>query len=372
LSSILRQTYQDFEVIIVDDGSTDGSHNVLLEHQRRYPNKISYYRHPSHGNMGISATLNLAIRKSQGHYLAWLGSDDSWYPDKLERQVALMGNNPRIGLTYGRARIIDETGRETGQTIGVDISADPSPLERLIQGNELPALTVMVRRECIDKVGAFDESLVFSDWELGIRILAHWDPAFLDRDLGMYRIHGRNISIGLPPQVDLRHRMAVMSRLRQKTATLGGALANPRVQAVIDLQLVYQSFCLGDMPSAAAHLASAFETDASLSSDERWFDRWLASREAPVRHFLGGTISPRAFGLWAVTHLPRTVDRSFRRQLRGSQLARAACDYYRDGNPRRTMGMLVRYAMNDPFHWARRRDVLQRLIDRSIGRQTVA
>ena len=96
LDSILAQTYPDFEIVIVDDGSTDGSPSLLEDYQRRFPEKIRYSWHPEHGNWGVSRTSNDAIQKSRGEYLAWIGSDDAWYPDKLKQQVEQLDNDPAL------------------------------------------------------------------------------------------------------------------------------------------------------------------------------------------------------------------------------------------------------------------------------------
>jgi len=93
IESILAQTYLDFEIIVVDDASKDNSQAVAEDYARRYPNKVRIFTHPGRVNKGVSATCNLAIEKSRGEYLAWLGSDDVWYPEKLARQVDELDRN---------------------------------------------------------------------------------------------------------------------------------------------------------------------------------------------------------------------------------------------------------------------------------------
>src|SRR5512136_490019 len=87
IDSVLAQTWQNLEIIIVDDGSADNSHELLLDYQQQHPDKIRYYWHAGHANRGISASCNLALEKAQGEYFAWLGSDDYWLPHKLARQL---------------------------------------------------------------------------------------------------------------------------------------------------------------------------------------------------------------------------------------------------------------------------------------------
>ena len=196
LNSILSQTYQDFEIVIVDDGSQDGSHELLSDFLSSYPEKIRYFWHPDHTNKGYSITTNLSIQKSRGKYIAWIGSDDIWHPGKLEQQVSILDNQPEIGLVYSYAEFIDGSGNRLRGTLGEDVTKDENPMGSMIISCHTPALTVIVRRDCLDQVGLFDELLEYSDWDLMMRIFSHWKAAYIDKPLGKYRVHGKNMSRG--------------------------------------------------------------------------------------------------------------------------------------------------------------------------------
>src|ERR671932_218944 len=94
VESVLGQTYKDWELLLVDDGSTDGSTQIALEYTEQYPGKIRYLEHPGHQNRGMSASRNLGLSHSEGRYVAFLDADDVWVAHKLEQQVTILGSQP--------------------------------------------------------------------------------------------------------------------------------------------------------------------------------------------------------------------------------------------------------------------------------------
>jgi alpha-1,3-rhamnosyltransferase len=315
LDSILTQTYRDFEIVVVDDGSTDGSMAILEDYQYRYQGIVFVYTHPGHANKGISATCNLAISKTRGEYLAWTGSDDTWYSDKLEQQVAQLDQFPEYGMVYSYARFIDGEGKEFDGLYGVDITRDPNPVGLLIQSCHPPAMTVVFRRGCLDKVGLFDETLVYSDWDLFIRIFSHWKVGFIDRPLAKYRIHASNISKKIDPQVDLRRILDFTLNLQEKAGSIQGALVRPRNLAILDLQLSFLFFCLGDQARAEKFLKAAFDVDLILASDVTLINSWLNSWKPEFY-----TSSHQNFNLWFISRVPRRIGREDDDELLKSQL----------------------------------------------------
>ena len=103
IQSVLGQEYAHWELLLVDDGSTDGSSVIALDYARRYPEKIRYLEHEGHQNRGMSASRNLGIRGARGAYVGFLDADDIWLPHKLAEQVALLESLPQRPLSYGRS-----------------------------------------------------------------------------------------------------------------------------------------------------------------------------------------------------------------------------------------------------------------------------
>jgi len=101
VDSALGQTCQDFELLLVDDGSTDRSTRLALEYERAHPGRVRYLEHPDHVNRGMSATRNLGIAAAQGRYIAFIDADDVWAAEKLEGQLAIMDAHPQAGMVCG-------------------------------------------------------------------------------------------------------------------------------------------------------------------------------------------------------------------------------------------------------------------------------
>ena len=316
LDSILAQTYQDFEIVIVDDGSTDNSLEILMDYKRRYPEKIHHYWHPGHANKGLSVSSNLAISKAQGEYLAWTGSDDMWYPEKLERQIEQLDSDPRLGMVYSYADFVDGEGRVLPGRAGIDITSDPNPVGRMLRSCHPPAMTVVIRRQCLEEVGVFDETLpTIQDWDLWIRVFSRWKVGFIDRPLAKYRIHGNNQSKGIDPQVELDTYLTLYHRLEQKRFDIGGVLLEPRNQAILDLQFAFHLFPNDKVDEAAKRLHAAFHKDPSLYEDvafiNDWLNQWKPDFYTPEQTHLG---------LWVIAHLPPTAAPIFRSRLLELQL----------------------------------------------------
>jgi glycosyltransferase involved in cell wall biosynthesis len=280
IESALAQTFTDFEVVIVDDGSTDDSFQIAESYAARYPAKVRVFTHPDHRNRGISETVNLGFRLSRGEYYSGLPSDDCLYPDKIEKQVAFLDERPEFGWVYGYADYIDELGRQRPDLglFGEDITGAANPLSTLIQGNVIPGMSVLARRSCVEKVGEHDPSLVYSDWEFWVRMLALYKAAFLDRPLVMYRVHTYNTSVGIDSHVNLNRYLEVLTSLRRKAPDSQGDLAQPRIQAFLDLQLAYYHFLEGDSKAARLSLRSAFTADSTLAKDPLYLVHWLKQR----------------------------------------------------------------------------------------------
>ncbi|MBI1763071.1 MAG: glycosyltransferase [Acidobacteria bacterium] len=188
IESVLQQTYRDFEILVVDDGSTDNSHQVALSHTPRV--KLI-----AQSNGGPASARNAGMRQAGGEYIAFLDSDDAWVEDKLAEQVELLDNNPAIGLVYGKAIMYQQIGRarQYGNTIG---HTQSPTLEALLFGNFIPAQTVLFRRKCVEEIGYMKESAalpVAEDFEFWLRFAKNYPLAGINRTLAYYRIHENNL-----------------------------------------------------------------------------------------------------------------------------------------------------------------------------------
>ena len=193
VKSVLSQTYQDFEVIIVDDGSNDHTRETIEGFDEK---RIAYIKHP--WNKGVSAARNTGVRHAKGKYVALQDSDDEWLPDKLERQIALLEKaKQEAGVVYtGMWRIKDNRKKFIpGRAIK---KREGNIYEIFLESCFIGAPTTLIRTECFKSVGMFDEDLCrFSDWEMWIRISEHYEFAYLDTPLVISYYQPDSISLDM-------------------------------------------------------------------------------------------------------------------------------------------------------------------------------
>jgi glycosyltransferase involved in cell wall biosynthesis len=204
VQSVLRQTFRDFELFIVDDGSTDESLKVARRLATCDPSRITVLQHPDHGNHGVAETRNLAVAQARGKYVAFLDSDDYWSSRKLEKQAEFMEAHPEIGLTFTKARIErDHDGRNF--VPGAEELGNTPPLDRRTALTEIIAVslnyifsTVMVRTDALRAVGCFPEDLPFQseDRLMVAKVSADHGIALVPETLCHYLAHGANYSMG--------------------------------------------------------------------------------------------------------------------------------------------------------------------------------
>ena len=188
LNSILGQTFEDFEVLIVDDGSTDSIQDWLNRHVTDVRVKVI-----AQANQGLSAARNTGIVHAQGEYIAFLDADDLWHPLKLAKQVDYLDRHAEIGLIYNWVAVIDAAGNPTGRIMGGTIAGNV--FAEILQRNIIDCPSVLVRRQCFDRVGLFDRTLrAVEDWDMWIRIASHYAFAVTQEPLVYYRQHSHNMS----------------------------------------------------------------------------------------------------------------------------------------------------------------------------------
>lgn len=190
LESVFAQTFHNYEIICVDDGSTDGSYALLQQYGARV-------RVIQQANSGQSAARNAGVRQATGAFVAFLDQDDRWYPSKLAQQVAVLNAEPDVVLVHCNYDRMDGDGRVlvAGAALVERTSALTSPLGRLIGEALVFPSAMMVRRDVFQRVGGFDPELRgFEDFDLIAR-LKQEGGFVLSNESGMaYRLHGGGFS----------------------------------------------------------------------------------------------------------------------------------------------------------------------------------
>jgi len=190
LDSVLGQTYRDFEVIVVDDGSTDETVEVL----RSYGNRLCF---AVQEHQGQAFAINRGIRMAKGEYLAYFDADDLMIPTKLEVQAGYLDQHPEVDVVYTDMYC---TTPNSGTML---VKYQPLDPFRLLQRCCVCRITVMHRRACLEEVGLFNEQLTGSDdWDMWVRMSERCRMAHIDQALSEYRIHGANISFTRPKRMD--------------------------------------------------------------------------------------------------------------------------------------------------------------------------
>jgi glycosyltransferase involved in cell wall biosynthesis len=185
VDSVCAQTYKDYEILVVDDGSTDDTKEVAMQ----YGPKLSYLYQQ---NRGVSAARNHAISKASGELLAYIDADDMWYSEKLARQVAFLDAHRECGMVHSEISVFNEQDEILHVRFNEETKR-PVPqglcVLELLKRSHIQTLTVVERRECFDSVGGFDERLpIAQDYLHWIMIAAEgYGVGYLAEPLGKYR-----------------------------------------------------------------------------------------------------------------------------------------------------------------------------------------
>jgi len=208
IESIVAQCFTDWELVIVNDGSTDASEK-RIDAFRTLPN----IRYEYQKNKGIAAALNRCIVLSSGEFIALLDQDDVHLPQKLDLQVSFMRDHPDVALAHGNIKLIDEEGNELTPTVPYVTDASGYCFGTLFMGNRIAAPTVMLRRSCLDISGLFDESISYGvDYDLWLRVAHNFPIGYINQTLAQYRKHASNMSAS---RNAIPHNEGILSVLRK-------------------------------------------------------------------------------------------------------------------------------------------------------------
>ena len=199
VSSVLAQSFKDFELIIVDDGSSD---NVAEWVSTLTDSRIRFI---SQGNQGIPGARNTGIKHAGGEYIAFLDGDDMWDALKLEQQVEQLDNNPEAGLIHTHIDLIDEFDISIGRSVNMNVEGNA--LAFILVSNFIgTGSTPMVRKRCFDELGVFctDPSIAWcDDWDMWVRIATRYSFAIIKQPLTLYRLHRSSASTKYKPLIPL-------------------------------------------------------------------------------------------------------------------------------------------------------------------------
>jgi glycosyltransferase involved in cell wall biosynthesis len=201
IESILAQTYKKWELLLVDDGSTDGSTTIAQQYAQKYPDRVRYLEHKGHQNRGMSASRNLGIYHAKGDYIGFLDADDVWLPDKLEQQLDVFNRYPEAAMVYGRTLLWhswDGQDCSPNRDYFWDLGVQPNNLiqpprllrDMLTDRYQKPTTcNALIRREVFEKWGLFEESFrsMCEDQVFYTKVLLHAPVYVADTCWAKYR-----------------------------------------------------------------------------------------------------------------------------------------------------------------------------------------
>jgi len=195
VQSVLNQTFKDFELIIVDDGSVDNTKEVIKQYVEKDP-RVKYFYQKNSG--GTSVPRNVGIENSKGSYLAFLDSDDQWLPEKLEKQVLFFKNtkDKQLGFLDCGALVINASDESIIAKYKLPYSYRGNIFEKILKNNFiLTPSGIFIKRIVLETIGKFDEDFkMLTDWDLYLRISKNYNFDFINESLFKYYVHKENIT----------------------------------------------------------------------------------------------------------------------------------------------------------------------------------
>lgn len=191
INSVFAQSYQNIEIIIVDDGSTDNTREVINSIQ---DSRIKYIYQD---NAGVSAARNRGINNATGDYIALLDSDDLWYPEKIEKQIKLFNQNPEAGVCRCWTKYITFSGEEI-RTLTCRLPSKENLIRNFLLNPDtiyFGTLSFLVKKKCFDNVGYYNEKMSYAeDWDMLFRLALYYEFINVDEILASVRVNAGSVS----------------------------------------------------------------------------------------------------------------------------------------------------------------------------------
>lgn len=259
LRSVFNQTFQDFEIIVIDDGSTDNTGKIL----EKYNQIIRYI---CQANGGPSSARNTGIRQAKGKFIAFLDADDLWLPTKLEKQIALFNCNSNLGMVTTGACSFDDKGVFGYSTNKRATLMNGNIARNIFLHSNIGTPTVLVKKEVFDKIGLFEENIrQGEDDNMWIRIAANYDVELIDEALIQVRNHPTRMTFNRAELV--ANVQASIELLKTKY----GEKVKNSIESAIPIKIAFLQFAIGYGLYESGNYRDARRAFAKGSSSWIWY-----------------------------------------------------------------------------------------------------
>lgn len=343
VESALRQTWSNLEVIIVDDGSTDNTATVA---QSFADERVTYIYQE---NAGLSAARNTGINHATGDYISFLDSDDLFFPNKISLLLNQFEEQPELGFCAGTAVLIDDVGEPIGKTYGLGMPKKPA---EWLLGNRIHVGSVLVKREWINQVGLFDETLrACEDWDMWVRLsVAGCQMGWIPDEVSKYRVHGEQMT-----RDTLRMKKAMFAVLDK---TLSAPLNSEWQQMGVTaksaalIKSAGRAFLSGDTDLATEEIAQAVQLSPDLKNKQPEFVIETLKEWA----YSPASADPLAYMVSVFDHLPANfqVPVSTRKAVLGNMAINLAFENHQTGNASLVKKYFVEAVKINPLNVANR------------------
>jgi len=277
VGSVLRQTDADWEILIIDDGSTDGTGDIAEALAQAHPDRIFAFRRK---NAGQGAARNFGVKHARGQFLAFLDADDLWEPEKLAIQRKVLEGDGELALVCSDVLSVDESGRNGFAMMQFKKPRSGRVFGDLLQENFISIPTTLVRKSAFLEVGGFseDREIGVEDYHLWLKIARHHPVAYRAEILAKYRIHGNSFSSRKLPM--LQKALAVLDKVVQEDPAIATEYPQDlaKGKARIHFEMGYHLLQSGEFAEARKCMAASFR---SAPGHRPAWKEWLILALAP-------------------------------------------------------------------------------------------
>jgi glycosyltransferase involved in cell wall biosynthesis len=260
VNSVIAQTFKDFEFIIIDDGSTDRSPELLASYAKAEP-RIRLITRP---NKGLTKSLNEGLHLARGEFIARMDADDISLPERFERQVMYLRDHPEVALVGSRVEFIDPDGFPINLKPGMTLTHEEIDSALLRKGWPLVHPAVMMRRDAVLAVGGYGEQyLTNQDHDLFLRLAERYRLANLSDVLLQYRQHFESISLAKSKLQGDMVEAILREAYARRGLTMADGLLNSRPRAMTPLdhhrRWCWAALSAGNLETARRHAAATLK-----------------------------------------------------------------------------------------------------------------